>query len=253
MSDGESGPLLKEKVALVTGGATRLGREICLGLAANGCDVVVHYMSSSDEADEVVAEIKSMGRDAWPLQGDFLRPHDAEIVMRTAWELGGWVDIVVNNAGIFETKPFSEASEMDFERMWRINTQAPMVIAATMFELVCSSKILPAGYCAKIVNIIDQRVHKPCKGCLPYWMSKKALADFTECGALELAPRIAMNGVSPGPVLVPVAPEAKEPAGEIPMVTRCIPSDIVSAVLFLAASMSITGEIIHVDGGQHLL
>lgn len=250
--DQSSLPLF-ERVALVTGAAERVGREIAFSLAEQGCDIIIHYNHSADEAEELANELRTLGRQAWTLQGDFSSPDDAEVVLRSAWELAGWVDIVVNNAAIFERIPFPEATLDDYQRSLNINTLAPIVMAKTLHELVNSSEILPADYSGKIINITDQRVHKPAKGCLPYWLSKKALEDFTLCAALELAPQISINAIAPGPVLVPKDAIHSEPAGELPTVTRCLPSDIAKAVIYLATSLTITGQVLYVDSGQHLL
>ncbi|MBO7298184.1 MAG: SDR family NAD(P)-dependent oxidoreductase, partial [Kiritimatiellae bacterium] len=93
---------LFERVALVTGGAERVGREIAFTLAEQGCDIIIHYNRSAEEAEELANELRTLGRQAWTLQGDFSTPDDAEIVLRSAWEVAGWVDIVINNAAIFE-------------------------------------------------------------------------------------------------------------------------------------------------------
>lgn len=244
---------LFERVALITGAAERVGREIAFSLAEQGCDIIIHYNHSAEEAEELANELRTLGRQAWTLQGDFSSPDEGEIILRSAWELAGWVDIVVNNAAIFERIPFPEATLDDYQRTLNINTLAPIVMARTLHELVNSSEILPADYCGKIINITDQRVHKPAKGCLPYWLSKKALEDFTLCAALELAPQISINAIAPGPVLVPKDATHSEPAGELPTVTRCLPSDIAKAVIYLATSLTITGQVLYVDSGQHLL
>ena len=170
---------LFERVALVTGAAERVGREIAFTLAEQGCDIIIHYNHSAELAEELANELRTLGRQAWTIQGDFSSPEDGEVILRSAWELAGWVDIVVNNAAIFERTPFPETTLEDYQRMLNVNTLAPVVIAKTLFELVNSSEILPADYCGKIINITDQRVHKPAKHCLPYWLSKKALEDFT--------------------------------------------------------------------------
>lgn len=245
--------ILNGKVALVTGGAQRIGREICLGLAQAGCDIVIHYKTSQAEAEELADEIRALGRQAWIVKGNFLFPEEGEIIMRTAWELAGWVDIVVNNASVFSHINFLNATQDDYIESLNINTIVPALITTTFAKLINESEILPKEFCGRVINIIDQRVHKPAKGCMPYWLSKKALEDFTICSALELAPRITVNGIAPGPALLPKAAEAKEPAGELPLITRCLPRDIVNAVLYLSTAISVSGQILYVDSAQHLL
>lgn len=244
---------LFERVALVTGAAERVGREIAFTLAEQGCDIIIHYNHSAELAEELANDIRTIGRQAWTLQGDFTSPEDAEIVLRSAWDLAGWVDIVVNNAAIFELMPFAETTLEDYQQMLNVNALAPIVMAKTLYELVNSSEILPADYSGKIINITDQRIHKSAKGCLPYWMSKKALEDFTIGAALELAPQISINAIAPGPVLSPKDAANSEPAGALPTITRCLPSDIAKAVIYLVTSLTITGQVLYVDSGQHLL
>ncbi len=245
--------LLGDKVALVTGGAVRLGREIALALAREGCDVVVHYRDSGSEAELLVDEIRDMGRQSWLVCGDLSNIYAAEVVMRTAWELAGWIDILINNASIFSRLTLEESAVEDIEEMWHVNALAPIIMAKTLASLAIESEILPDDYCGRVVNILDRRIVKPEKGHLPYWLSKKSLEAFTLGGALELAPRITVNAVAPGPVIPPVSPELMEYAGPMPLAVRCIPSDVADAVIYLARAVTVTGQVLYVDSGQHLL
>lgn len=245
--------MLEDKVALVTGCAVRLGREIALALAREGCDIVVHYKDSAAEAEVLADEIREMGRQAWIVCGDFSNTYVPEVVMRTAWELAGWVDILVNNASVFSHISFEEASVEDLDELWHVNTLAPIIMAKTLAALAAVSEILPDDYCGRVINILDRRISKPDRGCLPYWLSKKGLESFTIGGALELAPRITVNAVAPGPVIAPENPETSELAGPMPLAVRCIPSDIADAVIYLSRVVTVTGQIIYVDSGQHLL
>ncbi len=245
--------LLQDKVALVTGGAVRLGREIALAMAREGCDIVVHYRDSAPEAEVLVDEIREMGRQAWLVCGDLSNTYAPEVVMRTAWELAGWVDILINNASVFSHVSLDESTVDDLEEIWHVNALAPMVMAKTLANLAASSEILPDDYCGRVVNILDRRIVKPDKGRLPYWLSKKCLEAFTLAGALELAPRITVNAVAPGPVIPPEDQELREYAGLMPLAVRCIPSDIAEAVIYLSRAVAVTGQILYVDSGQHLL
>ena len=244
---------LEDKVALVTGCALRIGREIALGLAREGCDIVVHYKDSAEEADALAGEIREMGRQAWLVSGDLSNSYMPEVVMRTAWELAGWVDILVNNAAMFSLMTLEEASVEEIEELWHVNTLAPIIMAKTLASLAAVSEIIPDDYCGKVINILDRRISKPDRNCLPYWLTKKGLEAFTLGGALELAPRVIVNGVAPGPVLAPESSELSEFAGPIPLAVRCLPSDIADAVVYLARVVAVTGQILYVDSGQHLL
>lgn len=245
---------LEEKVALVTGGAVRVGRAIVRRLAQAGCDVVIHYRDSAAEATTLAAELQALGRQAWLVQGDLAEDDEPEAVLRAAWDMAGWVDILVNNAAAYARQTLADAEPSDFDLHWRVNALAPMLLTKTFADYVRSSEILPADYLGHVVNILDRRVATPEGGSLPYWVSKQALASFTLGAAVELAPRIAVNGVAPGPVLAPMAVATRgEPAGEMPLATRARPEDVGEAVVYLATSRCLTGQILYVDSGQHLV
>ena len=213
--------LLEDKVALVTGCAVRLGREVALAMAREGCDIVVHYRQSTVEAEALAEEIRDIGRQAWLVCGDFTNPYAPDIVMKTAWEMAGWVDILVNNASVYSQVTLEDATVEEFDELWHVNALAPILLAKALARCAAESEILPDDYCGRIVNILDRRVATPEGGSLPYWVSKQALASFTLGAAVELAPRIAVNGVAPGPVLAPMAVATRgEPAGEMPLATR---------------------------------
>lgn len=243
---------LKDKVALVTGGAKRLGREIALALAREGCDIVVHYRSSREEADATAEEIRSMGRQAWCVCGDFSNVYGPDVAMNTAWDLAGWVDILVNNAAEFSRAALEDAPVELFEELWRVNALAPVLLARRMQTLAARSDILPQDYCGRVVNVLDRTVAHPSRK-LPYWLSKKTLEAFTLSAALSGAPRFTVNAVAPGPVLVPEDPALRESAGPSPLAVRSLPGDVADAVVWLAKAVTVTGQIVYVDGGRHLL
>ena len=245
-------PLL-DKVALVTGGARRLGREIALALAREGCDIVLHYRDSREEADALAREIRSLGRQAWCVCGDFSNVYEPAVTMRTAWELAGWVDILVNNASAYSHDSLADVPLERMQELWRVNALAPMMLARTMAELAAASEILPAGYCGRIVNVLDRSVAKPAAEFGAYWLSKKSLEAFTRAAALEFAPRFSVNAVAPGPVLPPADADLAEPAGPSPLAIRPLPADVAAAVAYLARATAVTGQTIYVDSGQHLL
>jgi NAD(P)-dependent dehydrogenase (short-subunit alcohol dehydrogenase family) len=245
---------LEEKVALVTGGAVRVGRAIVRSLAQAGCDVVIHYRDSAAEATSLAAELQAIGRQAWLVQGDLAEEDEPEAILRAAWDMAGWVDILVNNASTYTRQTLADAEPSDFETHWRVNALAPMLLAKTFADFVRSSEILPADYLGHVVNILDRRIAAPEGGSLPYWVSKQALAAFTLGAAVELAPRIAVNGIAPGPVLAPSGVAARgELAGDMPLTTRARPEDVGSAVVYLATSRCLTGQTLFVDSGQHLV
>lgn len=243
---------LEEKVALVTGGAVRVGRVIVRRLAQAGCDVVIHYRNSASDAAALADELRAMGRQAWLVQGDLAEEDEPESVLRTAWDMAGWIDLLVNNASTYSRETLAEAEPDDFDRHWRVNALAPMLLTKTFSDCVAASDILPADYHGQVVNLLDRRVAHPDSGALPYWVSKRALASFTLGAARELAPRIAVNAVAPGPVLPPAPGEARDLAGDLPLTDRCRPEDVADAVAYLAGTRCITGQILYVDSGQHV-
>lgn len=246
--------VLEEKVALVTGGAVRVGRAIVRKLANAGCDVVIHYRDSAADATALAAELQDMGRQAWLVRGDLAEEDEPETVLRAAWDMAGWIDILVNNASTYSREPLADAEAGDFDRHWRVNALAPMLLTKAFADCAGATDILPADYLGHVVNILDRRISAPDAGGLPYWVSKRALASFTLGAAVELAPRIAVNGIAPGPVLAPAAlSPGSDPAGTLPLPTRCRPEDVGDAVVYLASSRSITGQILYVDSGQHLI
>jgi Dehydrogenases with different specificities (related to short-chain alcohol dehydrogenases) len=243
---------LEDKVALVTGAAVRIGREIALALARAGCDIAIHYRDSELEAESLADEIRETGRQAWLLQADLASPRASDELMSAAWEQAGWVDILVNNAAVFRRQPFAETELEEVESIMRVNALAPLMLARAMHALASQSPILPDNYAGRIINLLDRDIARPGSLRLPYWLSKKSLEAATLGLASELSPRFTVNAIAPGPVLSPDAPELKEPAGHLPLGIRPLPADIASAVLFLAESPAITGQTIYVDGGQHL-
>ena len=254
MTDAPARPLpLLDKVALVTGGARRVGREIALALAHAGCDIVVHYRDSREEADALAREIRALGRQSWCVCGDFSNAYEPAVTMRTAWELAGWIDILVNNASVYSHESIADVPVERMQEIWRVNALAPMLLVRTMAELAAASEILPAGYCGRVVDVLDRTVARPAAESSAYWLSKKCLEAFTAAAALEFAPRFSVNAVAPGPVLPPEDADLAEPAGPAPLAIRPLPADVAAAVVYLAGAPTVTGQTIFVDSGQHLL
>ena len=244
---------LLDKVALVTGGAKRLGREIALALAREGCDVVIHYRTARDEADALAREIRGMGRQAWCVCGDFSNVYEPAVTMRTAWDLAGWIDVLVNNASAYSHDTLADASVERMEELWRVNALAPMLLARTMRELASESRILPADYCGRVVNVLDRTIARATAENLPYWLAKRSLADFTAAAAVDMAPRFTVNAVAPGSALRPEPAGAPDPAGTAPLGRHPGPEAVAEAVARLASVRDITGQILYVDGGLHLV
>ncbi len=226
--------------ALVTGGAKRLGRAIALGLAAEGANVVVHYRTSADEAEELREEIAALGVQAWTVQADFAEPGEAGGLVARAAELAGPLRILVNNASIFEPNaPADERADQDARHV-AVNAWAPLELTRRF-----AAQDIASGH---IVNLLDTRLRGGDPEHAAYILSKRGLEGVTRTTALEFAPRIAVNAVAPGLVI----PEVGEDASGLPLQRVGSPANVAEAVVYLTKTRFVTGQIIFVDGGRHL-
>ena len=225
---------LAGKSALVTGGSRRLGAAICRELAARGAAVAVHYRQSEAEA---IAMNRVLKHGVFSLRGDLANPQEREWIFREAAEWLGRVDLLVNNAALF-----GRDGELDPADLRAVNVEAPLDLAARVAAQ-------PAGGC--VIHVLDSRIARPETGPFrAYAATKRELADSVARLAREWAPKTRVNGVAPGPVLAPEG--VREAAGDLPLGRRPTPEDVARAVAFLAENESVTGQILFVDGGQHL-
>jgi pteridine reductase len=248
---------LNGKVAIVTGGAVRLGRALALALAEQGARLVIHYGSSAGPAQETVREIKAMGSDALAVQADFSQSGQAPSIVERAVAHFGQVDILVNSAAIFEPGRWDDTTEANWDRHFAINLKSPFFLSQAFAkhigpERACPEQSRRAGH---IVNIADWRGVRPGIGHVAYTLTKAALIAMTKSLALALAPNIQVNAIAPGMIL---PPPGKDPsylerhASKIPAQRVGSPQEIAKALLFLLRSDFVTGELIFVTGGQHL-
>lgn len=235
------------RVALVTGGARRVGRALSLALAEAGADVVVNYHESADEARATVQEIERLGRRSVAVQADVSRAADVRGLMDTAAREFGRLDILVNNASLFEYKPLLEIDEMEWDRVLGVNLKGPFLTAQAAAPLL---KERDGG---SIVNIVDLSALQPWPSFAHHSVSKAGLLHLTRVLARALAPDIRVNSIAPGTVLPPESTEGED--GSERRVTRREgrPDDVVDALLYLLRSDFVTGENIVVDGGRMLL
>lgn len=240
-------------VVLVTGGAVRIGKAIVLELASRGCDVLIHCRRSHEAAEKLRSSLASMGRRAWVVSGTLDSPRDCESLWSACREAAGRVDVLINNASIFNRTSLVHSDVEDFENHWRVNAFAPMWLTRLLaIDIAAAGRETDAPR-ASVVNLLDRRVALPEPDGLPYLTSKCALHAFTLSAALELAPAIRVNGVAPGAILPPPGRSAMpEPAGRAPLHQRCQPEDVARAVAFLTMEACITGQVLYVDAGQHL-
>lgn len=238
---------LAGKVALVTGGAVRVGRAIAIGLASSGVHLVIHYHRSADAAQETVAEARRMGVEAVAVGADLADPAQVEGLARAAENHFGRVDILVHGAS-----PFVRASLRDTTpELWR---QVMGVLVDGFFFL---AQHLTPGMVARkegnIVVILDRGTFDPWPSFLAHSVGKSALWALARNLAVELAPYVRVNGIVPGPVLPPPG-YAAEDIARIAAGTLLgrwgTPADVADAVLFLLRSDYITGTVLFVDGGE---
>ena len=235
------------RTVLITGAAVRIGSVMAETLARAGWDVVVHANRSAAQAQALCGRLAAFGVRAWRVTGDLLAPDGPEAVFSAAVASAGHVDALVNNASQFALQPLAKATPEDFERLWRINTQVPVRLTQALAAHLAARH---AAGCA--VNLLDQRIARANAGAIPYLLSKKALEAFTLSAALELAPALRVNAVAPGAVLLPAPTEAQEPAGAFPLGARPSAGQVADAVRYLLEAEAVTGQILYVDGGQHL-
>jgi NAD(P)-dependent dehydrogenase (short-subunit alcohol dehydrogenase family) len=241
--------MTERKVALVTGGAKRIGRAIVEALATKGYAVVIHCNTSRAEADALAADIHAKGVDAAVVQADLALPDPVAGLMAKASKPFGPVTLLVNNASLFIADTLHTIDVLTWNRQFSVNIRAPSVLAKDM------AAALPPDRKGAIVNIIDQRVWKLTPEFYSYTLSKSALWAATRTMAQTLAPRIRVNAVGPGPTLGNIhdgdSGMQHEAAGTL-MGQPIDPRAIADAVIYLAEADSVTGQMIAVDGGQHI-
>jgi NAD(P)-dependent dehydrogenase (short-subunit alcohol dehydrogenase family) len=233
--------------ALVTGGARRIGRAIVLALARRGHDVAIHHRDSAEDADSLAAEVRALGRRAAVLSADLTDEAQVRTLVPRAAEALGPLSILVNNASVFEDDRVGALSRETWDLHLEINLRAPVVLAEAFAAQA------PDGGC--IVNLLDQRVLKPDPRFVSYAISRNGLWWATRTLAQALAPRIRVNGVGPGPTLASIHQSEVQFAAEqaaMPLGHGPDPEDIAAAVLYLVDARAVTGQMIAVDGGQHL-
>lgn len=244
--------------ALVTGAGKRLGKAMALYLAARGHDVAVHYATSADEAEAVVDQIRAMGRAAVALQADLLDEAQVSQLVPQAVAALGPLTVLINNASIFEYDRIETATRTSWDRHMESNLRAPFVLTQA-FAQQCPKAVPDAAgepmAQGLVINMLDQRVHKLTPEFSTYTIAKMGLWTLTRTAAQGLAPHIRVNGIGPGPTLQGARQSDKHYAGQraATILGRgANPSDITAALGFFLDSPGVTGQMIAVDGGQHL-
>jgi NAD(P)-dependent dehydrogenase (short-subunit alcohol dehydrogenase family) len=245
--------------ALVTGAAKRLGRAMALYLAERGYDVAVHYAGSATEAEAVAEDIRSKGRKAVTVQADLTVEADMQsLVPRATEALGAPLEVLINNASIFEYDTLESATRTSWDRHLESNLRAPFVLTQAFAAQAPDAEIDAAGEPrarALVINMIDQRVRKLTPEFMTYTLAKTALWTLTQTSAQGLAPHVRVNAIGPGPTLQGARQTAdhfaRQRAATI-MGRGAGPDDIIGALGYFLDAKAVTGQLLCVDGGQHL-
>lgn len=245
--------------ALITGGAMRLGRAMTLDLAASGWDVAVHYNRSPGPAEETAGEARDLGAAAATVGADLL---DTEavggLIGRAAEAMGGSLSLLINNASIFEDDRIATMTRESWDRAIESNLRGPVhltqAFAAQAPRALSDANGEPVAQ-SVVINLIDQRVLKPTPMFHSYFLAKSGLYAFTRTAAMDLAPDIRVAAIGPGPTL---RAERQTEAHFRDQRRACIlqrgadPEDIVHAMRFILGNKAFTGQMLAIDGGQHL-
>ncbi|MEZ6047036.1 MAG: SDR family oxidoreductase [Planctomycetaceae bacterium] len=238
------------EIAIVTGGAVRVGKAFALALAEWGAKVLVHYGSSQQAAEETVELIQSRGGSAAVCQADLSHPAPAaEKLIACCHQEFGPASILINSAAIFKPARFADTTDKLLKETMAINFEAPFFLSQQF------AKQLPASTEGNIVNIIDWRAEQIDRKFLAYSLAKNSLLELTKALALELAPHVRVNAIAPGAILPPPDESHEyfqEKAKEIPLKRTGSPAELVRALQYLLEAPFVTGEVMHVTGGEHL-
>ncbi len=238
---------LQGKTILITGSARRIGREFALAAASAGANVVIHFGHSQDEAEKTAREIESAGVRAWMLEADLEDPAQAMELVDRAWNINP-LFALVNSAAIFENLQLSETTYDDWQRHLAVNLTAPFLLSQAFGRLV------PPESEGRIINILDWRALRPGSDHFPYTVSKAALAALTSSLAVALSPNIVVNGLALGAILPPSDGGSPDIVKLVPARRWATAKELRQAFLFLLEGPAyITGEIIYLDGGRHLV
>lgn len=232
--------------ALITGAAKRIGQAIAFELARDGYDIAVHYHHSKRDAIQTAARIKRMGRRSEVFCADLSSYHDVSNLISAAKKAFPNLSVLINNASVYEAGKLAETEVELLEEQMDVNFRAPFFLSRD-FARICKK--------GQIINLLDTRIAKNSSRYLVYTLSKKSLEALTKLAASDLAPKIRVNAVAPGVILPPVDDKnanLSELIKHIPLRKKGNEGYIISAVRYLLTNDFVTGQILYVDGGQHL-
>lgn len=238
---------LKGKTALITGCSKRLGRVTALTLAEQGVSVVVHYRESGKEAEQLKNRIEKLGPEAWIIQGDFRDSDQPDDLWKKTLEKVSEVDFLINNAATISRSDLQQLSLSQLNNSTRVNAWVPFQLIRKFAEQECGGGV---------VNYLDTRIVGYAWNEPAYLLSKQLLCIMTKWAALYYAPRVTVNAVAPGLILAP--PDRgdsylRERIERVPLEKYGEPQEVARAAKFLLNSDFITGQVLFVDGGRHLL
>lgn len=233
---------------LITGGARRLGKVMALAAARCGADVIVHHAHSTVDAEDVAAQIRSLGRKVWILKADLSDQEQTQKLMQSAFSLAP-LTALINSAAVFKPVDLAHTTIQDWTEHIQINLTTPFILGQAF---AAQFKGEQPG---RIINILDWRALRPGKDHFPYTISKSGLAAMTSSMALSLAPGIIVNGIALGAILPPGDEDFSSALiKNVPMQRWCKLEELEELIVWLLSSPAyITGEIIHLDGGRHLV
>ena len=236
------------KNILITGAARRLGKATALHCAKNGADLILHYNTSETEVLETQSKIIGIGRNCWVVQADL---NDIDSIQQMIEQASSFssLDALINNASIFKPVGFFESTVADWEKHLRVNLTAPFILTQLFARQYKKEET------GRVINLVDWRALRPGKDHFPYTISKAGLVAFTKAAALSLAPKILVNAIALGAILPPEnEPENPDILKNVPMQRWADIDDFLATIQFLLEGPNyITGEVIHLDGGRHLV
>ena len=237
------------KVALITGSAVRLGREIAHHLANNGWDLALHYRTSSKDITDLEAELKSSYPDQrfYALKADLGSVDQTLMLIKQVVERFAQLDLLINNASIFEPSTLKETSTDLMIRQMQVNFISPFILMRDYANIADNGMI---------INIVDTRITNNKSEHLSYSLSKKSLWELTKMAALELAPHFRVNAIAPGAILAPAGKDQRyleKVADLTPMKTPSGVVSVLKSIDYILDNEDLTGQLIFCDGGAHLL
>jgi NAD(P)-dependent dehydrogenase (short-subunit alcohol dehydrogenase family) len=245
--------------AIVTGGSKRLGASMCIALAARGYDVAIHYNASQEPADALAKSIRAKGQNAVALDADLLDEAATQgLIARASEALDGPLSLLINNASIFEYDTIDTATKTSWDRHIGSNLRAPFILTQEFTKQVEDPVTDENGEpvaSGLVVNMIDQRVRKLTPEFMTYTIAKMGLWAFTQTAAQALAPKIRVNAIGPGPTLKGARQSETHFADQrrnTILERGSNPDGIIKALNYFIESDAVTGQLLCVDGGQHL-